>query len=183
MGTSATLMTAEQLLARAGDGRAELVYGELVDLMPVGFLHSMLVGRILFWIMSFLETHPLGKASTELGMLLAHDPDLVYAPDVFFIAKDRVPAATFRRFFEGAPDLAVEVLSPDDRPGRRNAKIQAYLAAGTRLVWVVDPDNSTVVAHRPSAPAQVYAGRDEVTGEDVLPGFSFQVERLFQMDS
>jgi Uma2 family endonuclease len=175
-------MTGDQLLARAGEGRAELVYGELVELMPVGFLHAMLVGRILFWIMSFLETHRLGKTGTELGMFLAHNPDLVYAPDVFFISKAREPAADSRRFFEGAPDLAVEVLSPDDRPGKRNAKIQAYLAGGTRLVWVVDPDNSTVTIFRPSFPPHVYSGRDEVTGEDVLPGFSFQVERLFKMD-
>ena len=182
MGTSTTLMTAEQLLARAGNGRAELVYGELVELMPVGFLHSKLVVRILLWISAFLETHPLGTVGTELGMVLARDPDLVYAPDVCFIAKAREPAADSRRFFEGAPDLAIEVLSPDDRPGRRNAKIQAYLAAGTRLVWVVDPDNSTVTVHRPSAPAQVYSGQDEVTGEDVLAGFSFQVERLFQIN-
>jgi Uma2 family endonuclease len=182
MGTTTTLMTAEQLLARAGEGRAELVYGELVELLPRGFLDSTLVGRLLYRIMVFLETHPLGTAGTELGMVLARDPDLVYTPDVFFIAKDREPAATSRRFFEGAPDLAIEVLSPDDRPGKRNAKIRAYSAGGTRLVWVVDPDDCTVTVHRPSAPAQVYSGRDEVTGEDVLPGFSFRVERLFQMD-
>jgi Uma2 family endonuclease len=175
-------MTAEQLLARSGNGRAELVYGELVELPPLGFLHSKLVVRVLSWIMTFLETHPLGVAGTELGTVLARNPDLVYAPDVCFIAKAREPAPDSRRFFEGAPDLAIEVLSPDDRPGKRKAKIQAYLAAGTRLVWVLDPDDSTVSVHRPSGQVQVYSGGHEVTGEEVLPGFSFQPGRLFQMD-
>jgi len=86
------------------------------------------------------------------------------------------------RFFEGAADLAVEVLSPEDRAGKLHEKIRAYLKAGTRLVWIGDPDSSTVTVYRPSGATPVYSGQDEVTGEDVLPGFSFTPERLFKLE-
>src|ERR1035438_2841922 len=106
MSASTTLMTAEQLLERAGQGRSELIRGELVELMPVGRLHGKLVARILFWLMTFLEEHPLGSVSTEVGVLLTRDPDLVYAPDILFIAKERDREPDSTRFFQGAPDLA-----------------------------------------------------------------------------
>jgi Uma2 family endonuclease len=182
MGTTTTLMTAEQLWQRADSGRAELVYGELVERMPLGLLHSLLVGCIFSWLREFVLQHKLGVVGTELGFILERDPDLVYAPDVFFLSKNRVRPPYSKRFFEGAADLAVEVLSPDDRAGQLHQKIRAYLKAGTRMVWVVDPDNNTVIVYHPSGDAHVYSGQDEVTGEDVLPGFSFTPERLFKLE-
>src|SRR6266478_2112955 len=157
MGTT-TLITAEQLLARAGNGGAELVRVVLVELMPVGLLHSRLVGRWLAW----------------LGVVLARDPDLVLAPDIYFLSKARVSHPTSTRFFDGAPDLAVEVLSPDDRAGKPQEKIRDYLKAGTQQVWIVDPDSSTVTVHLPGGAAQTYSGDIEVAGGDMLPGFSFR---------
>jgi Uma2 family endonuclease len=179
MGTTATLMTAELLLERAGQGRCELIRGELVELMPVGKLHGKLVARILFWLMTFLEEHPLGSASTEVGVVLRRRPDLVYAPDVLFIAKERDREPDSPHFFEGAPDLAVEVLSPEDRAGKMQEKVRDYLAFGTRLVWVVDPESRTVTAYLPSGAAHVYSGYDQVPGLDVLPGFFIVPEKLF----
>jgi Uma2 family endonuclease len=179
MSTTSTLMTAEQLLERAGQGRSELIRGELVELMPVGQLHGKLVARLLFWLMTFLEEFPLGSVSTEVGVLLARDPDLVYAPDILFVAKERDHNPDSPRFFAGAPDLAVEVLSPEDRAGKVQEKIRDYLSFGTRLVWVVDPASRTVTAYRPSGAAHVYSGSDEVAAPDILPGFSFTPEKLF----
>jgi len=181
MGTT-TLITAEQLLARAGNGRAELVRGELVELMPVGLLHSRLVGRLLAWLVVFLDKHKLGMAGTELGVVLARDPDLVLAPDIYFLSKARVSHPTSTRFFDGAPDLAVEVLSPDDRAGKPQEKIRDYLKAGTQQVWIVDPDSSTVTVHLPGGAAQTYSGDIEVAGGDMLPGFSFRPAELFHFD-
>jgi len=181
MGTT-TLVTAEQLLARAGDGRAELVRGELVELPPVGLLHALLVGRLLMWLSLFLDKHKLGLAGTELGVVLARDPDHVVAPDIFFLSSARVFQPTSRRFFEGAPDLAVEVLSPDDRAGKTQEKIRDYLRAGTRQVWIVDPDTATVTVHLPGGASQSYAGESEVSGGDVLPGFSFRPSDWFHFD-
>ena len=176
-------MTAEQLLERAGNGRAELVRGELVELMPVGFLHSRLVGRLLSWILMFVDKHNLGAAGTELGVILRRDPDVVLAPDISFISRSRVEHPTSTRFFDGPPDLAVEVLSPDDRAGKTQEKIREYLQAGTRQVWIVDADSSTVTVYLPSGAAQVYSGKDEVPGGDVLPGFSFRPAELFHFES
>jgi Uma2 family endonuclease len=182
MGATTTLMTAEQLLARAGNGRAELVHGELVELMPVGLLHSRVVGRLLAWLIVFLDTHKLGIAGTELGVVLQRRPDLVYAPDIFFLAKARVSNPTSPRFFEGAPDLAVEVLSSDDRPGEVAQKIRDYLNAGTRQVWIVDPEAATATVHLPGGAFQSYSGESEVSGGDVLPGFSFRPADLFYFE-
>lgn len=177
-----TLTTAEQLLARAGNGRAELVRGELVELMPVGLLHSMLVGRLLAWLIFFLDKHKLGTAGTELGVVLARNPDLVLAPDVYFLSRGRISHPISTRFFEGAPDLAIEVLSPDDRAGKTQEKIREYLQAGTRQVWIVDPDTATVTVHLPGGASQSYSGESEVPGGDVLPGFSFRPSDLFHFD-
>jgi Uma2 family endonuclease len=178
MSTTTTPITVEQLWAQAGQGRSELIRGELVELMPVGQLHGRLVARMLFFLMVFLEEHRLGFASTEVGVVLSRHPDLVCAPDVLFIAEDRAePDST--KFFEGAPDLAVEVLSPEDRAGKVQEKIRDYLAFGTKLVWIVDPASRTVTVYHPSGAAHVYSGSDEVNGEDVLPGFSFTPEKLF----
>ena len=179
MSATTTLMTAEQLLDRVGQGRSELIRGELVELMPVGQLHGKLVARLLFWLMIFLEDHPLGSVSTEVGVLLTRDPDLVYGPDILFIAKERDGDPNSPRFYHGAPDLAVEVLSPEDRAGKVQEKIRDYLHFGTRLVWLVDPTSRTVTVYHPSGEAHIYSGNDQVTGEDVLPGFSFTPEKLF----
>ncbi len=177
-----TLTTAEQLLERAGNGRAELVHGELVESMPVGLLHALLVGRLLLWLGSFLEKRRLGIVGTELGVVLARDPDHVLAPDVFFLSRARAPHPTSSRFFDGAPDLAIEVLSPDDRAGRTQEKIRDYLAAGARQVWIVDPDTATVTVHLPGGASQSYAGNSEVSGGDVLPGLSFLPQDLFHFE-
>jgi len=172
-------VTAEQLLAQAGNGRAELVRGELVELEPVGLLHSILVGRLIMWLGLFLDKHKLGMAGTGLGVVLARDPDHVLAPDISFLSKGRVSHPTSTLFFEGAPDLAVEVLSPDDRAGKTQEKIRDYLVAGTRQVWIVDPDTATVIVHLPGGASQSYSGGSEVSGGDVLPGFAFRPAELF----
>ena len=143
-------ITAEQLWKHAGQGRSELVRGELVEFEPVGHWHGKLVARILFFLLAFLEEHRVGSASTEVGVVLAR-----------------------------APDLAVEVLSPEDRAGKVQEKIRDYLVFGTKLVWIVDTESRTVTVYHPSGAAHVYSGSDEVTGQDILPGFFFTPEKLF----
>ena len=182
MGATTTLMTAEQLLARAGDGRAELEHGELLELMPVGELHALLVGRLLAWLFVFLEKHRLGRTGTELGFVLKEDPDLVRAPDIFFLSKARAPHYPSTQFHQGAPDLAIEVLSPDDRAGKTQEKIREYLNAGAKQVWIVDPETATVTVHLPGGASQSYFGDSEVSGGDILPGFSFRPSDLFHFD-
>ena len=173
-------MTAEQLPESAGDRRTELVRGELVEMSPVGGPHGRIVIRLGSRLDSFVSQRKLGAVATEFGVILRRKPDTVRAPDLCFIAAGRtIPR---RGFFQGAPDLAVEVVSPEDRASELQEKVREYLAAGSRLVWLVDPQSETVTVYRPSGDAHVYSGNEEVSGEPVLPGFSFRPADLFLLD-
>jgi Uma2 family endonuclease len=113
------------------------------------------------------------------GFPIARDPDTVRAPDAGFIRAARVPPVLSPKFFPGAPDLAVEVLSPDDRAGEVLAKVQDWLAAGSAAVWVIDPKTRTVSAYRGRSSVAVLAGHDVLDGGDLLPGFSLPLAELF----
>jgi len=182
MGELKTLMTAEQIPLAAATRRAELVRGEVIEMSPVGRPHGRIVLRLGSLLLAHVSPRNLGEAGTEVGFVLARNPDTVRAPDVSFVSTARLASAPADGFFPGAPDLAVEVLSPEDRASEIQEKTREYLAAGSRLVWIVDPQTETVIAYRPSGDARIYSGADEVSGEDVLPGFSFRPTDLFHLD-
>jgi Uma2 family endonuclease len=115
-----------------------------------------------------------------LGFQLENDPDTVRAPDVCFIRPDRLPASDLRGYFRGAPDLAAEVVSPDVRYSDVAAKVEDYLAAGTRMVVVVDPARRTVMVHRSPADVAVLREGDVLDAGDVVPGWSLPVSRIFE---
>jgi Putative restriction endonuclease/Planctomycete cytochrome C len=123
----------------------------------------------------------LGVVVTEVGFKLASDPDTVRAPDVAFVRQDRIRASDPRGFWHGPPDLAVEVLSPDDRLTEVRAKVDEYLSCGTPVVLVIDPDEETVTAFRRLAPPIVLEAIDDVleVGE-VLPGFRCTLREIFR---
>jgi Uma2 family endonuclease len=112
------------------------------------------------------------------GVLLRRGPDTVRAPDVWFVRADRAPAEAADEFFPGSPDLAVEVLSPSDRFGPVVQKARDYLAAGTRLVWVIDPKGRTAAIFHADGSARLLGEEDALDGEDVLPGFSVTLRDL-----
>lgn len=180
MAGSKTLISAAELLALANGRRVELVRGELVDMPPIGFLHFRVSGTLIIWIGTFVRERELGVAGPELGFVLARNPDTVRAPDVAFIRSDRILHRDSRGFFEGPPDLAVEVLSPSETASEVQQKVREYLAAGTPLVWVVDPQTELVTVYYPNGMARVHGGDELVSGEDVLPGFSFRPVDLFR---
>lgn len=174
-----TLMTAEQLWETAGRPRCELVRGELVEMSPVGRKHSRNVMLLGSWMTPFARERGLGEVGTELGFVLFRNPDVVRAPDISFLSKARLGSIQEDGFVDGAPDLAVEMVSPDDRASDLEEKVREYLAAGTRLVWKADARTGTITAYRPSGEARVYGPGETVSGEDVLPGFSFRPDDLF----
>jgi Uma2 family endonuclease len=166
-------MTAEDLLRlNIQDKRSELVRGQLVVREPAGLAHGVVASRIGERVAGFVRVHALGLVvAAETGFMLALDPDTVRAPDVGFIRRDRVPDPLPRGYASIAPDLVVEVLSPDDRPGEVLAKVADWLRAGTRLVWVVDPIRRAARVYRADGTEAFATGDDSLDGEDVLPGF------------
>jgi len=180
MATVAEITTAEQLFDAPDLGPCELVRGELIMVTPAGYAHGSIAGRITMALGAFVVPKRLGDVlSAEPGFLIARDPDTVRAPDVAFVRADRVPAGEKARFFEGAPDLAVEVLSPTDRASEVNAKVCDWLDAGCRMVWVADPATRTVSVYRSRTDIAVLGLSDALDGGDVLPGFSLPLAEIF----
>ena len=173
------ITTVEQLL-RAGDiGRCELVRGELRTMIPPGFEHGRVAMNLTAPIANHVQSNRLGTVvAAETGFLLSRDPDTVRAPDIAFLRATR-PSGPQRGYYPGAPDLAVEVLSPDDRPGYVRDKVAEWLESGTLAVWVVDPRARTVTVHEPGLPPAVFGEADAVPGGDLLPGFELAVRDVF----
>ena len=118
--------------------------------------------------------------AAETGFLLSRDPDHVRAPDVAFVRRERVEAVGYTHgFFPGAPDLAVEVISPSDRYTEVDEKVAEWLAAGTSMVVVVNPRNRTVRVHRPTTDSVLLTEEDTLDGGDVVPGWEMPVADIF----
>ncbi len=180
MATTALLTTAEQLLDAPGLGPCELVRGELIMMSPAGFEHCRIAANLTAALVPFVRRGGLGVVlGTEGGFVIGHDPDTVRAPDVAFVSAARVPEKTVLGFFRGAPDLAVEVVSPNDRASDVLLKVLDWLRAGCRMVWVVDPQTRTVSVHRGPKEVSVLDTSDSLNGNDVLPGFTLPVADVF----
>jgi Uma2 family endonuclease len=181
MSETTRLVTAEELEKLPEDDfRYELLAGRLIRMSPVGYLHGKIVLRFAALLDHYLEGRGLGTAVIEVGFKLASNPDTVRAPDVAFIRRDRIPLVDPKGFWQGPPDLAVEVLSPEDRPSEIREKVEEYLLRGVTLVLVLDPDKKDVVAHRRlSAPTAFTAGDDLLEFDDIIPGFRCSVRDIF----
>ena len=175
------LMTADDLLRLPDDGmRHELVRGELRTMPPAGWGHSRLALGAAFSLDAYVEAHDLGEVVGEPGFRLETGPDTVRAPDVAFVRRDRIPRDSARTgFFLGAPDLAIEVISPNDVYAEVDAKVAVWLEHGTLLVFVVNPRRRTVAVHRPGQPVRTLGIDDVLDGEDVVPGWRLAVRDLF----
>ncbi|MEM8886103.1 MAG: Uma2 family endonuclease [Planctomycetota bacterium] len=173
------ITTAEELLQATEIGRCELVRGELRTMIPPSFEH----GRVIMNLATPLDRHVRNQklgvvVAAETGFVLSRDPDTVRAPDIAFLVTERSEGPA-HGYYPGAPDLAVEVLSPDDRPGYVREKVAEWLEAGARAVWVVDPGTRTIELHgTASAPIRLEEG-DELVGGELLPGFRIAVRAVF----
>ena len=171
---------AEQLLEAADLDRCELIRGSLIMMSPSGFRHGRIAGAICALLRVFVQEHRLGVVTgAETGFQIAHDPDTVRAPDVGFVRGERIPETEPLGFFQGAPDLAVEVLSPTDRASEVLAKVQDWLGAGCSSVWVVDPETRTVTVYRSRDQMAVVTASEVLDAADILPGFRLPVTDIF----
>jgi Uma2 family endonuclease len=175
------LDTAEELAKMPeNDKFTELVNGVIIRLQPEGFAHGVLSSKIGYEISAFVhEQHPPGYAlGFGAGYILARNPDTVRTTDAAFISKSKLPDGLTGFFFPTAPDLAVEVVSPDDRDSILHEKIGQFLRAGTLLVWVFYPKTTTVAIHRSDGSRTV--GIDAVLdGDPALPAFKLAVRDIF----
>lgn len=179
MALATKLITAEELFCLGDDaGRVELVNGETRKMTPAGFEHgeiAMLIGESLS---AHVRTHGLGKVlAAETGFILRRKPDTVRAADVAFIRQERVKKTT--TYFEGAPDLAVEVISPNDAYTEVDEKVDDWLRAGTQIVIVVNPRNRTAKIHRSLTEFTPVDINGSLDGGIVVPGWSLPLRDLF----
>jgi Uma2 family endonuclease len=175
-------LTAEEFYRLPNNGqRYELVGGALVSMAAAGGQHGIIASRLDHRLRTFVEAREVGEVcAAETGFRLAQNPDTVCAPDVSFIARERVAAQGIpESYWPFAPDLAVEVISPSDRFDDILTKVQEYLRAGTRLMWVFHPRTRTVTVYRANWTVQLLTGTEELGGEDVLPGFLCRINELF----
>ncbi len=159
----------------------ELVRGELVPVTPAGMEQGRLAGRIAVELGMYARPRRLGSVYVaETGFRLFQDPDTVRAPDVAFISAEREARLGSRRgFFPGAPDLAVEIRSPDQTRAELEEKAREYLDARARLVWLVDPPTRTVWVYAPGMTPAALSVEGVLDGGSVLPGFALPVAALF----
>jgi Uma2 family endonuclease len=179
------LLTAEDVWAMPDvpGKRFELVRGELVEVPAAGMLRNFIMGFLYRSLDAFVRARALGLVFGDgLGYIIRRDPDVVRVPDVSFISRERLPeGGIIDGFCPVPPDLAVEIVSPNDTFNEVQAKVHEYLEAGTRLVWVVWPQGRSVMVHTAETIAEL--GADGVlTGGDVLPGFEVPVARLFEQE-
>lgn len=168
-----SLMTADELLrTHVPDKRTELVRGVLVVREPAGSRHGLVTMQLGAELAVYAkQTGAGGVYAAETGFQLATNPDTVRAPDIAFLARERLPPPDATGYPALAPDLAVEVLSPGDRPGAVLAKVADWLSAGTRLVWVLDPQRRLARIYRHDGSETSVTGDGALEGGDVLPGF------------
>ncbi|HVX85783.1 MAG TPA: Uma2 family endonuclease [Phycisphaerae bacterium] len=183
MTIAAKLLTADDLWNMPGNGDGyELVLGELRPMPPSGQQHSSIGVTIITALQLFVKVHKLGKVTgPDGGYILHRNADTVRAPDVGFVTADRLPnGRTAQKWFPGHPDLAVEIISPTDVYGDVDEKVQEFLDAGTRLVWVVNPRHKTVTVFRNDNSITALGPTDQLSGESVLPGFTLTVSEIFE---
>jgi Uma2 family endonuclease len=180
--TSTALMTAEELMQLPrGYYRAELINGELITMPVPGLPHGRIALLLGASLLQFVSDHDLGQVySNDAGFQLTRDPDTVLGADISFISKERLnEVAEVRGYWQGPPDLAVEVLSPGDRPSKVNKKISRWLSFGTKQVWVADEKHRTVTVYRSESDTTKFSGSDYLEAQDLLPGFRVSLNKIF----
>ena len=176
------LLTAEDLLRLDSEGvRGELIRGVLHETMPAGFKHGWIVMKLGALLLNFIQPRALGTlVGSDSGVWLERDPDTVREPDIAFTSVERLPInADIDGYSEVVPDLVVEVVSPNDRPGEVAEKTAMWLSFGVRLVWLVRPDRRTIEVHRAGGQVETLGEGDALDGLEVLPGFSCDLRAIF----
>jgi Uma2 family endonuclease len=179
--TASRPATEADLRAMPDDGyKYELVDGEIRRMSPAGGRHGDAGAQLIALLVAFVKARRLGRVFTpDTGFRLPSGN--VRSPDVSFVATGRFENEKAPiDYIPLAPDLAVEVLSPGDRPRELLDKVGEYLEAGVRLAWVIDPESRTATRYRSLNDVGVFFADDDLDGEDVLPGFRCRLAEILE---
>lgn len=182
MSTTTQLITADDLLRMPNDGlHYELVKGRLIAMPPAGNLHGKRAMRLGWRLAQHVEANHLGVVfAAETGFKLASDPDTVRGVDIAFVSQQRVDeVGDVEGYWPGAPDLAVEVVSPGDTYTAVEEKVAEYLDAGAKAVWVVNPRRRSITVYRSLSDITILTEQDTLDAEEVVPGFRCRVSEVF----
>jgi Uma2 family endonuclease len=175
-------MTAEELMELPDDGfRYELINGELEKMPSPGPPHGRIAFRLSFYLGQFFMDRGLGEGfANDTGFKLTSNPDTVLAPDFAFVTSEHYAEKSKTvGYWPGPPDLAVEVLSPSDRPSKVKQKISRWFSFGTKQLWIVDPKHSTVTIYRSPSDTTTFSGSDYLEAQDLFPGFRLSLDKIF----
>lgn len=172
-------MTAEQLMNIDDDShRHELIKGELLTMPLPKRVHGRVAANLTMFLLQHAKANRLGDVHTESGYKLESNPDTVLGPDVSFVSRERADRED-DGFYDGPPDLAIEVLSPGDRRGYVERKLALWLQTGTRSVWLVNPRRRTVEIISSLEDRRTLHETDELI-DDTVPGFRVKVSEIFE---
>jgi Uma2 family endonuclease len=180
--TSTALMTAEELMQLPDDDlRHELINGELITMPLPKLPHGRAATHLGVPLAQFVLDNDLGEVYIgDIGYQVTWNPDTVLAPDVTFVSKQRLEeAGDIEGYGQGPPDLAVEVYSPEYRPGKVSKRISRLLSCGTKQVWIVDLKHSTVAVYRSESDITTFSGSDYLEAPDLFPGLRISLDRIF----
>lgn len=174
------LITGEELYRMTNLGPTDLVKGEIVERMPTGYRHGNVEASLVTSLNIYLREHRLGKTFVgETGVYTRRDPDTVRGVDLAYISRERYAQVKSSSYLDVAPELIVEVLSPNDPWSEVHEKLAEYFAVDVKVVWVVDPKLKQVHAYQALDQIHIYKMGDTLTCEELLPGFHLSVAELF----
>ena len=178
--------SAEQLYSLAMQGqRFELVRGVLIVMSPAGGDHGWIASRILTRLGTHVESNDLGRTfAAETGFLIEVDPDTVRAPDAAFVSHESLKATPpSKSYLQVAPELVVEVVSPNDSSTDVEAKAEQWLQAGSKIVLVADPQNETLRVYRDKARIEILRSGDTFLAGEVCGDWQVSVDAIFDIRS
>ncbi len=180
MASLTTPLTIEEFSRLPGDcERHEMNAGELITMPPPKSTHTLIALAVLELLQAYLKQHTLGRAIPEAGYVLSRDPLTIRQPDVSVLSKARIDATLQNEYFEGAPELAVEVISPSDSAEDVEIKVEQYLRFGAKQVWVLYPNTKHVHVFYGARRGMLLDESQTLEGGELLPGFSAKVADLF----
>jgi Uma2 family endonuclease len=178
----ARLITGEELARMPDPGPCELIDGRIVPMSPTSDEHGRIEVNFAVALQAFAKSRRLGLVlGGEVGIFTRRNPDRIRAADVAYVSNERYARRERASgFLDVAPDLVVEILSPNDAASEVTQKLREYFAVGVRLVWVADPAARAVLAYPSLTDVREFKESDRLPGDDVLPGFEATVASLFE---